>query len=148
MSLAVLSTPALGAALAGGALIGAAASLLLILNGRIAGISGIVSGLFSRDAEEVRWRAIFVLGLLAGGAFYAMVKPEALSVDVRPSTVTTVVAGLLVGLGAKMSGGCTSGHGVCGISRLSTRSIVATLTFTAIGMLTVTLVRHVFGGLR
>jgi uncharacterized membrane protein YedE/YeeE len=97
MSLAVLSTPAIGAALAGGALIGAAASLLLTLNGRIAGISGIVGGLFSRDAEEVRWRALFVAGLLAGGTFFAIVKPEALLVD--PTLVFVMAGAIIVHMG-------------------------------------------------
>jgi uncharacterized membrane protein YedE/YeeE len=148
MSLAVLPISEIGAALAGGALIGAAASLLLTLNGRIAGVSGIVGGLFSRDRDEVRWRVLFVAGLLAGGALFGLVKPEALAVDVHPSTATTVVAGLLVGFGTTMASGCTSGHGVCGISRLSNLSIIATATFMATGMLTVFLVHHVVEGTR
>jgi uncharacterized membrane protein YedE/YeeE len=148
MSNGAFSIPALAGALAGGVLIGAAASLLLMLNGRVAGISGIVAGLFSRDVEEVRWRALFIIGLLAGGGLFAILKPEALLADVQPSVATTIAAGLLVGVGTRIGGGCTSGHGVCGISRLSSRSIVATLTFVATGMLTVFLVRHVLGGVQ
>jgi uncharacterized membrane protein YedE/YeeE len=138
----VWSTGSVVAALAGGALIGAAASLLLRLNGRVAGVSGILSGLFSRDREEVAWRVLFIAGLLVGGALFAIVQPAALAIEVPPSAGVTIAGGILVGVGTRLSGGCTSGHGVCGISRLSLRSISATLTFLAAGMLTVFLVRH------
>lgn len=138
----VWSNSSVVAALAGGALIGAAASLLLRVNGRIAGVSGILSGLFSREREEIGWRVLFVAGLLAGGALFVVLQPAALAVELPPSTGVTLAGGLLVGVGTRLSGGCTSGHGVCGISRLSVRSIAATLTFLAAGMLTVFLVRH------
>jgi uncharacterized membrane protein YedE/YeeE len=138
----VWSNSSVLAALAGGVLIGAAASLLLRVNGRVAGISGILSGLFSRERDEIGWRVLFVAGLLVGGALFAVLHPAALAVELPPSTGVTLAGGLLVGVGTRLSGGCTSGHGVCGISRLSVRSIAATLTFLAAGMLTVFLVRH------
>src|SRR5579859_434117 len=141
----VWSSSSVVAALLGGALIGVAASILLRLNGRVAGISGILAGLFSREREEVAWRVFFVAGLVAGGALFVLVRPEALSVELPPSASVAVSGGLLVGMGTRLSGGCTSGHGVCGISRLSLRSIAATLTFMAAGMLTVFLVRHAGG---
>ena len=141
----VWSNSSVVAALAGGALIGAAASLLLRVNGRVAGISGILSGLFVREREEVRWHVLFVAGLLVGGVLLVVLQPAALAVELAPSTRVTLAGGLLVGVGTRLSGGCTSGHGVCGNSRLSVRSIAATLTFLAVGMLTVFLVRHVGG---
>jgi uncharacterized membrane protein YedE/YeeE len=141
----VPSLSSLSAALGGGALIGASASVLLAVNGRIAGISGIVGGLFSRDRDEVFWRALFVAGLLTGGFLFSALAPDVLAAPSGCSLGTTIIAGLLVGVGTRLSGGCTSGHGVCGVSRLSKRSIAATLTFIAAGMLTVGLVRH-WGG--
>src|ERR1700742_116185 len=107
--------------LLGGALIGASASLLLYLSGRIAGISGIVAGLLRPRAGETAWRAAFVLGLFAGGAIVRAYAPQ--SFETTPVTVPWIIAsGLLVGFGTRLGGGCTSGHGVCGISRLSKRS--------------------------
>lgn len=148
MQLSAFATSALSA-LAGGALIGAAASLLLGLNGRIAGISGILAGLlapWSRERSyEIRWRLWFVLGLLAGGLFFVVTQPGSLGGQIPTGWGITMVAGLLVGIGTRMSGGCTSGHGVCGMSRLSPRSLVATLTFMATGIATVFVVRHVLG---
>src|SRR5882724_7137231 len=105
------STSVLWAALGGGALIGASASILLLVNGRIAGVSGIVAGLFSRERDEVPWRAFFVGGLLAGGLLFAVIAPGALSVPSTSSVATAAIAGLLVGVGTRLSGGCTSGHG-------------------------------------
>jgi uncharacterized protein len=142
----VFSAESASQALLGGALIGAAASLLLMFNGRIAGVSGILGGLFERERREWAWRALFIAGLLAGGLFFAWFHPDALRVDRTTSHVTTIAAGLLVGAGTRLAGGCTSGHGVCGISRLSTRSMAATGTFLVVGMLTVFLVRHGLGG--
>jgi uncharacterized membrane protein YedE/YeeE len=138
----VWSNSSVLAALAGGALIGTAASLLLRFNGRIAGISGVLAGLASRERDELGWRALFVAGLLAGGVLVLLVQPAALAVETPPSMGIALAGGLLVGLGTRLSGGCTSGHGVCGISRLSVRSIVATLTFMVAAMATVLLVRH------
>lgn len=131
--------------LAGGALIGASASLLLCLNGRIAGISGILAGMFELSGEA-SWRRLFVAGLLVGAVLLVLVSPGAIAVDARPSLATTVIAGLLVGAGTRLGGGCTSGHGVCGVSRLSQRSIVATAAFVAAGALTVFVTRHLLPG--
>jgi uncharacterized membrane protein YedE/YeeE len=143
----LLSQSSVARALAGGALIGGAASLLWALSGRVAGVSGILSGLFSRDRGEAGWRALFVAGLLLGGLLFAWLEPEALAVT-GPSTALTLAGGLLVGVGTRLAGGCTSGHGVCGNSRFSPRSLVATATFLATGVLTVSFVRHVVGGAR
>ena len=122
------------AAIIGGLLIGLASAALLVLNGRIAGISGIFDGVFFPRGGETAWRWMFLAGLVIGGGAYAMVAGgdvAALASD--RSTAIIVVAGLLVGFGTKMSNGCTSGHGVCGNARLSKRSIVATLVFIGVG---------------
>ncbi len=134
-------------ALAGGLLIGLAATALIVFNGRIAGISGIVGSLLQRDtwatATAWGWRAAFVAGLLAAPWLYQQFAPlPAMQMPVSPWVI--IAAGLLVGFGTRLGSGCTSGHGVCGLSRLSLRSLAATLTFMAAGVLTVTLVRHVF----
>ena len=133
------------AALAGGLLIGLAAALLLSFNGRIAGISGIMGGLLARPrAEEFGWRAAFVLGLLLAPALYRLFAdlPES---RIDAGWATLVAAGLMVGYGSRLGSGCTSGHGVCGLSRLSPRSLVATLTFMAAGFVTVFVARHMLG---
>jgi len=117
--------------LVGGAIIGASASLLLVLSGRVAGISGIVGGLLGAG-EERTWRALFVIGLLLGGAVAMLVMPGAFG-TAPPVIGIAIAAGLLVGVGTKLGSGCTSGHGVCGLSRLSARSLVATVTFIATG---------------
>lgn len=130
------------ASLAGGALIGLAAALLLWLNGRIAGISGIVGGLLRPVPGDRAWRVAFVLGLLLAPLAYGLVaRLPVLQVDAGYGLL--VLAGLLVGVGTRYGAGCTSGHGVCGLSRLSPRSLVATLTFMAAGFATVLVVRHV-----
>ena len=129
-------------ALTGGVLIGLSASLLLLFNGRIAGISGIVGGLLQRyKSGEFAWRAAFVLGLIMAPVLYQAFSelPES---HIDSDWPTLVLAGLLVGFGSRLGSGCTSGHGVCGISRRSPRSIVATLTFMGMGFVTVYLVRH------
>ena len=130
----------------GGALIGLAAALMLFGLGRIAGISGIFGGLLLPKLGDVAWRLAFVLGLVLGGALMFQIAPALFAVRIDRSLATIVVAGLLVGVGTRMGNGCTSGHGVCGISRLSPRSLVATVTFMATGALTVFLALHVFGG--
>ena len=130
-------------ALIGGALIGASASMMLALNGRITGISGILGGLVRPQRGEVGWRATFLAGLLVGGVLLALAYPRALPAASTPPIALTVVAGLLVGFGTQLGGGCTSGHGVCGISRLSKRSILATMTFMATGALAAFVVQHV-----
>jgi len=125
--------------LAGGLLIGLSAVLLFGLLGRIAGISGILGGLMAAGASADRaWRLCFLAGLLAAGA---LVAPEPVLTD-GTTTPLLIVAGLLVGFGTRMSSGCTSGHGVCGLGRLSPRSLVAVLTFMAAGFITVFLLRH------
>ncbi len=123
-------------ALAGGALIGLSASLLLGFNGRILGVSGIVGGVVHPTRGDVAWRALFVGGLLLGGVVALVALPGAFTAaSVGPGTA--IMAGLLVGVGTRLGSGCTSGHGVCGLSRLSTRSLAATLTFIGAGALTV-----------
>ena len=126
----------------GGLLIGLAAVLLLIANGRIAGVSGIVAGLATSVRGDTRWRAAFVLGLWLGALLYWAVRGELFEVDLQTTLPVTIVAGLLVGFGTRMGSGCTSGHGVCGIARFSKRSTVATLAFMAAGIATVFVMRH------
>jgi uncharacterized membrane protein YedE/YeeE len=128
-------------ALAGGVLIGIAIALLLLLNGRIAGISGVLGGLVRPEPGEWSWRALFIAGLVAGGCVARAVTPGALG-TMQASVPMLAVAGLLVGFGTRLSGGCTSGHGVCGTSRLSLRSITATGTFMLLGAAAVLVVRH------
>jgi len=131
-------------AFGGGLLIGLAVALFVLLNGRIAGISGIVGGLLAPKKGDIAWRLAFVSGLMLAPLLYA-----ALASLQRPridaSWGELVLAGLLVGLGTRYGSGCTSGHGVCGLSRLSTRSLAATATFMAAGFATVFVVRHLIG---
>ncbi|MEX2122483.1 MAG: YeeE/YedE family protein [Woeseia sp.] len=131
----------------GGVLIGFAAALLLLANGRIAGISGIVGGLVLPKSGETGWRVMFVIGLLAGPLALIAARGAPFPVEIMAPLPVMAVAGLLVGFGTRMGGGCTSGHGVCGIARLSPRSIAATLVFMFSAIVTVWLTRHVFGGL-
>jgi len=129
-------------ALVGGALIGSSASLLLVLDGRVAGISGIVGGLLQPKRGEIAWRSAFLVGLLLGALGLALLYPAAVH-GVSPVPLALVVlAGVLVGFGTRLGSGCTSGHGVCGISRGSKRSIVATMTFMATGVATTFVVQH------
>lgn len=136
-------TPVTG--LIGGILIGISSSLLLWLNGRIAGISGIVTGAVTRPNEDSAWRWLFLLGMLAGAAVEFWLVPGNRAFHVGMPWPVFLLAGVLVGFGTNMSGGCTSGHGVCGLGRLSPRSLVAVLTFMATGVLMVFIVRHLFG---
>ena len=128
-------------ALAGGALIGLAAALFLLLNGRIAGISGVLGGLFKPTSGDIAWRIAFVLGLVGAplvyGLFAVLPTPQ-----IQASNAALVAAGLLVGVGTRYGSGCTSGHGVCGLSRLSPRSLVATACFMGTGFATVFVIRH------
>ncbi len=133
------------ASTAGGMLIGAASALLLLGKGRVAGISGIVGGLFRPTSDDVAWRVTFVAGLLTSGLLLAQVNGALFASSVQRSPTTLAVAGLLVGFGTRMGQGCTSGHGVCGISRFSARSLAATLTFMAAGFVTVFITRHILG---
>lgn len=128
--------------LAGGLLLGLASALFILVNGRILGISGILGGLFSPKAGDVAWRVAFVLGLLAAPMLYAGLRGP-WEVRIEAGWGTVVAAGLLVGIGTRYASGCTSGHGVCGLSRLSPRSLVATMSFMAMGFIVVYLMRHV-----
>ncbi|WP_295985400.1 YeeE/YedE family protein [uncultured Variovorax sp.] len=132
------------ASLAGGALIGTAAAMLVLLNGRIAGISGVLGGLLRPSKGDIGWRAAFVLGLVGAPSVYLLfaVLPRP---QIEAGYGTLVLAGLLVGLGTRYGSGCTSGHGVCGLSRLSPRSLVATVAFMGGGFATVFVVRHLLG---
>jgi uncharacterized membrane protein YedE/YeeE len=138
-------------ALAGGLLIGLSATLLLWFNGRIAGISGIARGMLSGDRSGFLWRALFLLGLVGGAWFYYWLAARAGHSDFLPHAragfppALLIVGGLAVGFGTALGRGCTSGHGVCGMARLSPRSIVATLTFLAAGIATTYVVRHILG---
>jgi uncharacterized membrane protein YedE/YeeE len=131
--------------LAGGVLIGLAAAWLVAFNGRIAGISGIVGGLFTAGAAERDWRAAFVAGLIAA-PLMMRIAGAAVTPQVDAGWGELLAAGLLVGIGTRYAGGCTSGHGVCGVSRGATRSIVATAVFMVAGFATVFVRRHVVGG--
>jgi uncharacterized membrane protein YedE/YeeE len=133
-------------ALAGGALIGISATLFILLNGRIAGITGIIGGLFKPAKGDAAWRVAFTLGLVIAPAVWLLFGklPE---ITIEANYGLLIVAGLIVGYGARLGSGCTSGHGVCGISRLSPRSIIATLAFMGTGFLTVLIARHLIGGL-
>jgi uncharacterized membrane protein YedE/YeeE len=128
----------------GGLLIGLAVALMLLLNGRLAGISGIVGGLVNPKAGDTGWRAAFVLGLPLGALAYILVAGGPTPVDVLASPPAILIGGLLVGFGTRMGSGCTSGHGLCGLARFSRRSMVATAVFFGVAMVTVFLTGHVF----
>jgi len=132
-------TPA--SAVIGGAIIGVAVALFVVLNGRIAGVSGILGGLARPQAGDISWRVAFVAGLIAAPLAWGLLAalPE---IRVDTSYPVLVAAGLLVGVGTRYGGGCTSGHGICGVSRASPRSIAATVAFMAAGFATVYVVRH------
>lgn len=132
------------ASLAGGVLLGIASAILVLAQGRILGISGILGGLLAPRKGDAGWRVAFLLGLAAAPASFALLAPAGFPPAPRidAGTATLVAAGLLVGFGTRLGSGCTSGHGVCGLSRLSPRSLVATVAFMAAGFLTVFVVRH------
>ena len=130
--------------LAGGLLIGVATAMFLLFNGRIAGISGILGGLLRPMAGGIGWRIAFVLGLLGAPLVYGLAAPLP-SVHIDADIASLIVAGLLVGVGTRYGSGCTSGHGVSGLSRLSPRSMVATASFMLAGFVTVFIVRHLIG---
>jgi uncharacterized membrane protein YedE/YeeE len=140
MNLDILNfTP--GMSLLGGLLIGTASALFILANGRIAGISGILGGLLRPSSGDVLWRLAFLLGLIVAPAVLAaFVAPVIPTIDAGPTTL--IIAGLLVGIGTRYGGGCTSGHGICGLSRLSPRSLIATLAFMGSGMAIVFAMRH------
>lgn len=132
--------------LIGGLLIGLSATLMLLLHGRVAGITGIMVGAtISRVAGDWLWRALFLGGLLAGGAAMIWLTPDAFTNKVGGRYGMLVIAGLLVGFGTRLGNGCTSGHGVCGVSRLAPRSLVATASFMVTGMITVFVAGHLGG---
>lgn len=132
--------------LIGGLIIGAAVSLLLLGRGQIAGISGIFGNLVTGNAGEARWRLAFIAGLLLSPLLALPFTHEWTHVDIDLNPSGLIIAGLLVGVGTRLGNGCTSGHGVCGLGNLSTRSLVATLTFMTVAAATVFIVRHVLGG--
>jgi len=134
-------TPVSG--LVGGLLIGLAVTLMLLLNGRIAGISGIVGGLLAPKGGNTGWRVAFVVGLLIGAMAYILAVGGPAPVDVLASPPAILVGGLLVGFGTRLGSGCTSGHGLCGMARISRRSMVASAVFFGVAMLTVFLTRQV-----
>ena len=133
-----------GAALTGGLLIGLAAASFLLLNGRIAGISGILGGLLVPARRDILWRVAFLAGLVGPPSLWLLFS-ELPPIQIDAGYPALIVAGLLVGIGTRYGSGCTSGHGVCGLSRLSPRSLVATLSFMATGFLTVFVIRHLMG---
>ncbi|BES71257.1 YeeE/YedE family protein [Marinobacter nanhaiticus D15-8W] len=130
----------------GGVLIGLAAGAFILLNGRVAGISGILGGLLKPGRGDIAWRGAFLAGMIGAPALWIIFSalPD---IEVSASTPVLVAAGLLVGYGTRLGSGCTSGHGVCGLSRLSPRSLVATLLFMGAGFATVYVARHVLGGM-
>lgn len=131
--------------LGGGLLIGLAVSLLIVLNGRIAGISGILGGLLHAGTMDVAWRVTFLAGLVLAPMVYGHLGSFP-TVEIDADTTMLVIAGLLVGLGTRYGSGCTSGHGICGVARLSPRSLTATAVFMSSAMLTVYIARHLIGG--
>ncbi len=132
-------------ALAGGILLGIASAAFILVNGRVLGISGILGGLLVPKRSDASWRVMFLLGLLLAPATLSLLTPGLISAPrIEADNVAIVAAGLLVGLGTRYGSGCTSGHGVCGLSRLSPRSLVATLAFMASGFAMVYVVRHLF----
>ncbi|MGK4441389.1 YeeE/YedE family protein [Yersinia proxima] len=130
-------------ALAGGALLGIAVTILWLCNGRIAGISGILGGLLPPKAGNISWRVTFLLGLIMAPGIYSLFTDLPV-IQIDAGLPVLIVAGLLVGIGTRYGAGCTSGHGVCGLARFSPRSLLATLSFMITGFATVWLVRHLF----
>ena len=132
-------------ALAGGAVIGLAAASFVLLNGRIAGISGILGGLLRPIGGDIAWRLAFLVGIIITPLLWLAFSGLP-SIEINAGTPALIIAGLLVGIGTRYGSGCTSGHGVCGLSRFSPRSLVATLSFMAAGFATVFIIRHVIAG--
>ena len=130
--------------LAGGILIGVAAAMTLLFSGKIAGISGIFGGMLFQQGVERTWQTVFVAGLIAGGVLLYNINTEYFEDSSGRGLVTVTIAGLLVGIGTRVGGGCTSGHGVCGIGRLSARSLTATVTFVVAGMAMVVLFQNLY----
>ena len=135
-------------ALLGGALIGLAAAALLLFHGRLAGISGALAGILLPRGGDVAWRVWFLGGMVAGGLLLALMHPSWFAFEIDRSLPILALAGVCVGFGTRLGGGCTSGHGVCGVSRFTRRSIAATCTFVATGIATVFVFDHLLAGLR
>tara|TARA_B110001454_G_C12723340_1_gene436811 strand:+ start:25788 stop:26219 length:432 start_codon:yes stop_codon:yes gene_type:complete len=133
--------------LIGGGLIGIAVTMMLLFNGRVTGISGIIASSLAKPTRDSLWRWMFIGGLISGGIVIRLIHPDFFINTSARSTIAILVAGVLVGYGTVMASGCTSGHGICGMSRFSVRSAVATLTFMVFGFLTVQAVRYFAGGL-
>ncbi len=125
---------------------GLSAAILLLFNGRVAGISGLFEGVLRPKRGDVAWRLWFLLGLAVGAVVMVLTRPSSFESTLARSTMATVLAGVLVGFGTRLSSGCTSGHGLCGVGRLSKRSIVATATFIATGAVTVAIIDRLLGG--
>lgn len=132
--------------LVGGGLVGIAVTMMLLFNGRVTGISGIIASSLAKPTSTGLWRWMFIGGLIVGGLFIQTVRPDFFTNISNRSSIAVLIAGFLVGYGTVMGSGCTSGHGVCGMSRLSVRSVIATLTFMLFGFLTVQAVRYFAGG--
>lgn len=130
----------------GGALIGASASAMLLLEGRVAGISGIVGGLFTPKAGDIGWRLAFLAGLVLAGIGGAVLAPGSVAVEIDRAPWMLIVAGLLVGVGTRIGNGCTNGHGVCGLSRMSPRSLASVLTFMGVGVAVAVVIGRLTGG--
>ncbi|MDA0306385.1 MAG: YeeE/YedE family protein [Proteobacteria bacterium] len=134
------------ASLLGGMLIGIAALVLLAFNGHIAGVTGVARGVLTPKQNDTLWRVVFLLGLVVGPFVFQAVSGETIVSTITSSTLTLVIGGLLVGFGTSMGNGCTSGHGICGLGRVSKRSLAATGAFMATAIVTVYMMRHVLGG--
>ena len=138
--------PSILKAIVGGVLIGVASSMMLIFNGRVTGIAGIFNGILSFPKKDTAWRLAFVAGLLLSGVIFYQVDPSLFINESQRTIPVVIIAGLTVGFGTILGSGCTSGHGVCGISRLSIRSLLATFAFMASGFVTASIFRLVFLG--
>jgi uncharacterized membrane protein YedE/YeeE len=135
------------ASLAGGVLIGVASTLLMLVAGRVMGATGVLAGAFQpASGREFAWRAVLLAGMVTGPAVVWLISGEMPAIEVPVSTTALIIGGLIVGVGVTFGSGCTSGHGVCGMARLSPRSIAATVTFMAVTFITVYIVRHLIGG--
>jgi len=134
------------ASLLGGMLIGIAALILLAFNGHIAGVTGVARGVLTPKQNDTLWRVVFLLGLIVGPFVFQAVSGETIASTITSSTPVLVIGGLLVGFGTSMGNGCTSGHGICGLGRVSKRSMAATGAFMATAIVTVYMMRHVLGG--
>jgi len=132
-------------AIIGGALIGISASIMLLFTGRVTGISGIMGGILNPKSSDKGWRFLFIAGLVVGGLIMVSIQPDNFVVKSVATNIDYVIAGLLVGFGTLLGNGCTSGHGVCGLSRFSSRSFVATITFMAMGILSTLIFRLLRG---